>query len=156
MVASLVTKRPTCRFSVVPFVVDVLFLAASIFDERPLPMIGRNGCQSDLRSCGGAGSRLRLSSKCRAFWRSVPYESPEGSCEIRNSRYEIRDRKCKIRDTPSLRNHVHAHYDVPKTKDGGCCGGDVTGLRHASTHARTNARTHARMARAHSHSQGSY
>ena len=39
-VASLVTKGPTCRFSVVPFVVDVLFLAASIFDERPLPMIG--------------------------------------------------------------------------------------------------------------------
>ena len=50
------------------------------------------------------------------------YESPEGSCEIRNSRYEIRDTKCEIRDTASLANHVHAHYDVHKTKDGGCCG----------------------------------
>ena len=44
------------------------------------------------------------------------YESPEGSCEIRNSRYEIRDTKCEIRDTASLANHVHAHYDVPKQK----------------------------------------
>ena len=57
------------------------------------------------------------------------YESPEGSCEIRNSRYEIRDTKCEIRDTASLANHVHAHYDVPKTKDGECCRGDVAGLR---------------------------
>ena len=40
LVASLVTKRPTCRFTVVSFVVDVLFLAATIVDERPLPMIG--------------------------------------------------------------------------------------------------------------------
>ena len=53
---------------------------------------------------------------------SSVYESPEGSCEIRNSRYEIRDTKCEIRDTASLANHVHAHYDVPKTKYGGCCG----------------------------------
>ena len=68
--------------------------------------------------------------KLRMWFRNVHgYESPEGSCEIRNSPCEFRDTKCEIRDTASLANHVHAHYDVPKTKYGGCCGLDVTGLR---------------------------
>ena len=61
--------------------------------------------------------------------RAYRYESPEGSCEIRDSKFAIRNSGYEIRDTASLANHVHAHYDVPRTKYGGCCGGDVTGLR---------------------------
>ena len=48
---------------------------------------------------------------------------------MRNSKFAIRNSGYEIRDTASLANHVHAHYDVPRTKYGGCCGGDVTGLR---------------------------
>ena len=49
--------------------------------------------------------------------------------EIRDTKFAIRNSGYEIRDTASLANHVHAHYDVPRTKCGGCCGGDVTGLR---------------------------
>ena len=58
---------------------------------------------------------------------SETYESTKA--QKAHAKFEIRDTKYEIRDTASLANHVHAHYDVPKTKDGECCGGDVTGLR---------------------------